>query len=140
MENFIQVRSMRRARDIKEQLIELCKRVEIDFEDESLSVVSDDVFTNVRKTIASGFFYNTAQLQKSGNYKTLKNKHIVHCHPSSCLFDSLPKWVIYFELVLTSKEFMRNLIEIDPKWLVEIAPHYYKASDFEDEKEKKKLK
>ena len=62
------------------------------------------------------------------------------CHPSSCLFENLPMWVIYFELVLTSKEYMRNLIEIDPKWLLEIAPHYYKASDFEDESSKKKLK
>lgn len=132
MENFIQIRSMRRARDIKEQLVDLCKRVEIDYEDESISQVSDDVFTNVRKAIASGFFYNTAKLQKSGNYRTLKNAHTVHCHPSSSMFEALPKWVIYHELVLTTKEFMRNLIEIEPKWLLEIAPHYYKESDIEE--------
>ena len=53
---------MRRARDIKEQLIELCKRVEIDYGEESLSVIDDDVYSNVRKAIASGFFYNTAKL------------------------------------------------------------------------------
>jgi pre-mRNA-splicing factor ATP-dependent RNA helicase DHX16 len=132
---------MRRARDIKEQLVQLCKRVEIDYDDESLSVVSDDAFTNVRKTIASGFFYNTAKLQKSGNYRTLKNAHTVHCHPSSSVFESLPKWVVYFELVLTTKEFMRSIIEIKPEWLLEIAPHYYKKSDLEDETDKKgKLK
>ena len=61
-ENFIQLRSMKRARDIKEQLIELCKRVEIDYSQEDLSVVDDDIYTNVRKAIASGFFYNTARL------------------------------------------------------------------------------
>lgn len=55
-------------------MVELCKRVEIDYEDESLSVVDDDVFTNVRKTFTSGFFYNTAKLsEKSGTYKPLKN-------------------------------------------------------------------
>jgi hypothetical protein len=54
-------------------LIELCKRVEIDYSDEKLSKVEDDVYSNVRKAIAAGFFYNTAKLQKSGNYKTLKN-------------------------------------------------------------------
>ena len=132
------MRALRRARDIKEQLVELCKRVEIDYDNEELSVVSDDLYTNVRKTISSGFFYNTAKLQKSGNYRTLKNAHIVHCHPSSCVFDLAPKWVIYFELVLTSKEFMRNLIEIEPLWLLEIAPHYYKKSDFEEEEKHKK--
>lgn len=67
------MRSMKRARDIKEQLVELCKRVEIDYADEKLSVVDDEVYTNVRKAFASGFFYNTAKLTKSGGYKTLKN-------------------------------------------------------------------
>lgn len=129
MENFVQVRSMRRAQDIKEQLVELCKRVEIDYHDEALSQVSDDVYSNVRKAVTSGFFYNTAKLQKSGNYRTVKNAQTVHCHPSSSLFEKAPQWVVYHELVLTSKEFMRNMIEIEPEWLLEIAPHYYKKSD-----------
>ena len=59
-------------------------------------------------------------------------------HPSSCLFENPPKWIIFHELVLTTKEFMRNLIEIDPKWLIEIAPHYYKISDIEEKEEGKK--
>jgi pre-mRNA-splicing factor ATP-dependent RNA helicase DHX16 len=55
------------------------------------------------------------------------------------MFEALPKWVVYHELVLTSKEYMRNVIEIKPEWLMEIAPHYYRLSDIEEE-EKKKLK
>jgi hypothetical protein len=38
----------------------------------------------------------------------------------------------YHELVFTTKEFMRQIIEIQPQWLVEIAPHYYKAKDIEE--------
>ena len=38
----------------------------------------------------------------------------------------------YHELVFTTKEFMRQVIEIEPKWLVEIAPHYYKPKDIEE--------
>ena len=106
---------MKRARDIKEQLIELCKRVEIDYADETLSVVDDDYYSNVRKAITSGFFYNTAKLQNTGYYKTLKNTHTVHIHPSSSLFQVLPKWCIYHELVFTSKEFMRQIIEVKEK-------------------------
>ena len=101
-ENFLQTRSMKRARDIKEQLIELCKRVEIDYGDESLSLREDETFVNIRKSIWSGFFYNTAKLQKSGAYRTMKNSHTVDIHPSSCLFETLPKWVVYHELVLLS--------------------------------------
>jgi hypothetical protein len=63
----------------------------------------------------------------------------VHVHPNSSLFDLLPKWIIYNELVFTTKEFMRDIIEIKPEWLLEIAPHYYKHSDiFGEEKSTKK--
>jgi len=128
-ENFIQARSMKKARDVKEQLIEMCKRVEIDYADEKLSVVEDDKFSNVRKAITAGCFYNTAKLQKNGSYRTLKNPHTVQIHPSSALFQIKPKWVLYHELVFTSAEFMREVMETDGMWLLEIAPHYYKQSD-----------
>ena len=127
---------MRKARDIKEQLVELCKRVEIDYDNEDISKVDDDLYTNVRKAILSGYFYNTAKIQKSGDYKTLKNAQIIYIHPSSCMFEALPKWIIFHELILTSKEYMRNVIEIDSKWLLEIAPHYYKESDLKDQSKK----
>ena len=98
-ENFLQTRSMKRARDIKEQLIELCKRVEIDYGDESLSIREDDTYINIRKSVWSGYFYNTAKLQRSGAYRTMKNSHTVDIHPSSWLFETLPKWVVYHELI-----------------------------------------
>ena len=49
----------------------------------------------------------------------------------------LPRWVVYHELVLTSKEYMRTVSEIKPAWLVEIAPHYYSKRELADESEKK---
>jgi pre-mRNA-splicing factor ATP-dependent RNA helicase DHX16 len=53
----------------------------------------------------------------------------------------LPRWVVYQELVLTSKEFMRTVSEIKPGWLVEIAPHLYSKTDIlEDSKEQIKGK
>jgi hypothetical protein len=42
------------------------------------------------------------------------------------LFDKNPEWVIYHELVMTSKEYMREVLSIDPKWLLEAAPKYFK--------------
>jgi pre-mRNA-splicing factor ATP-dependent RNA helicase DHX16 len=37
---------------------------------------------------------------------------------------------------------MRDIIEIKPEWLIEIAPHFYKRSDIfdEDKETKKKVK
>lgn len=131
-DNFIQVRSMRRARDVKEQLAKICERVDIDFKDPTLSVYEDDLGTNIRKCFVHGFFYNAAKRNDNGLYRTVKNAHTVKIHPSSFLHKAEPDWVIYFELVLTTQEFMRNNIAIEPTWLTEIAPHYYKQSDIED--------
>lgn len=61
----------------------------------------------------------------------------VMIHPNSALFEELPRWVIYHELVFTSKEFMRQVTEIESKWLLEVAPHYYKAKELEDSSNKK---
>jgi ATP-dependent RNA helicase DHX8/PRP22 len=37
--------------------------------------------------------------------------------------------VVYHELVLTTKEYMREVTTIDPKWMVEFAPKFFKFSD-----------
>ncbi|KAI8051947.1 P-loop containing nucleoside triphosphate hydrolase protein [Syncephalis plumigaleata] len=58
--------------------------------------------------------------RRSGErYKTLKQNQDVYIHPSSALFEVNPKWVIYYELVLTSKEYIRQVMDIKAEWLVE---------------------
>jgi len=130
-ENFIQHRSMKRARDIRDQLEALLERIEIEIVSNPLDTVA------IRKAVTAGYFYHTAKLSKTGNYKTVKHNQTVMIHPNSALFEDLPRWVIYHELVFTTKEFMRNIIEIDNKWLLEVAPHYYKARELEDSNMKK---
>ena len=77
-------------------------------------------------------------MSRSGDaYRTLKTHQSVHVHPSSSLFQDKPRWVLYHELVFTSKEFMRQIIEIEPEWLLEVAPHYYKPTDVTDDSKKK---
>ncbi|CAM9149384.1 unnamed protein product, partial [Choristocarpus tenellus] len=79
-ENYVQVRSLNRARDIREQLEGLCERVEVEISSNPGEI------DNIAKAVTSGFFYHTAKLSKSGEgYKTIKNQHTVFIHPSSCL-------------------------------------------------------
>ena len=126
MENFVQLREMRRARDIREQLLGLMDRVEVE-------MASDPgAHEALKKCFTSGFFYHTARLQPSGAYRTVKHSQTVHVHPGSGLAKAAPRWVVYHELVLTTKEYMRNVLEIQPQWLVEIAPHYYSQKDVDD--------
>uniref|UniRef100_A0A8C6TAP8 RNA helicase n=1 Tax=Neogobius melanostomus TaxID=47308 RepID=A0A8C6TAP8_9GOBI len=129
-ENFIQFRSMRRARDVRDQLEGLMERIEV----EVVSSLEDSV--PIRKAITAGYFYHTARLSKGG-YKTVKHQQTVYVHPNSSLFEEQPRWLIYHELVFTTKEFMRQVIEIDSGWLLEVAPHYYKSKELEDSSSKK---
>lgn len=130
-ENYIQVRSMKRARDIRDQLEGLLERVEIEISSNMNELDS------VRKSIVAGFFPHTAKLQKNGSYRTVKHPQTVHIHPNSGLSQVLPRWVVYHELVLTSKEYMRQVTELKPEWLIELAPHYYQRKDVEDDASKK---
>ena len=139
-ENFIHLKSMKKARNIKEQLVNLCNKVGINIEDENLSINNENTSMNIRKCIASGFFYNSAKLCKDGIYRTLKNSQTVYIHPSSFLFKENPRWVIYHQLIYTSKEYMNYLIEIKPEWLMDVAPHYYKNVDLTDDTKKIKNK
>lgn len=124
-EHFVQLKSMKKAREIREQLVNLLDRVEIE-----LKSVSDS--DSIRKAFVMGFFGNSAQIQQSGeSYRSIKHNQTIYIHPSSVLFGNQPKWVIYFELMLTTKEYMRQVLEIDPSWLLEAAPHYFKSEDVE---------
>lgn len=129
-ENFIQFRSMKRARDVREQLEGLMDRIEV----EVVSSQGDSM--PIRKAVTAGYFYHTARLSKGG-YKTVKHQQTVYVHPNSSLFEEQPRWLIYHELVFTTKEFMRQVIEIDSAWLLEVAPHYYKNKELEDSSSKK---
>lgn len=89
------------------------------------------------QAITSGYFYHTSKLSENGQYRTVKHQQQVMIHPNSALFEEVPRWVIYHELVFTTKEYMRQSIEIDSGWLLEVAPHYYKSKDLEDSRTKK---
>jgi len=136
-ENFVQIRSMKKARDIREQLTGLCERVEI----ESVSSVDID---DIRKAITAGFFFNCASLTRSQDYQTLKHAHTVYIHPSSVLAKDqregvLHSHLVYHELAFTSKEYMRSITPIQPQWLLEVAQHYYDAASIQDLSQKKKV-
>lgn len=126
-ENFLQQRSLTRARDVRDQLAKLCDRVEV-----TLSSAGASNLPPIQKSLAAGFFPNAARLQRGGDsYRTVKNNMTVYLHPSSVLIEARPKWIIFYELVLTSKEFCRSCFPLQPEWLVEVAPHFYKEKDIE---------
>jgi len=121
-DHFIQARSLKRAKEIRSQLINIMDRFKLD-------IISSGKSTKIRKAITSGFFTHAARKDPKEGYKTLVEQQDVFIHPSSSLFQKNPDWVIYHQLVMTSKEYMRDIIKIDPKWLVEFSGNYYKMAD-----------
>ncbi|KAF5487530.1 Pre-mRNA-splicing factor ATP-dependent RNA helicase-like protein cdc28 [Colletotrichum siamense] len=134
-ENFLQQRSLTRARDVRDQLAKLCERVEV-----SPSTCGSSNLTPIKRALTAGFFPNAARLQRSGDsYRTVKKNATVYVHPSSVLMGVDPpiRMLVYFELVQTTKEYMRSCMPIEAKWLAELAPHFYKKGDVEALEEKK---
>ncbi|CDO73426.1 hypothetical protein BN946_scf185013.g60 [Trametes cinnabarina] len=122
-ENFIQARSMRRAQDVRKQLLGIMDRYKHDI----ISAGKD--YNRVRKAICSGYFRNAAKKDPQEGYKTLVEGTPVYIHPSSALFNRNPEWCIYHELILTTREYCHNVTAIEPKWLVEVAPQFFKVAD-----------
>ena len=128
-ESYLQQRSLERARLVVEQLTKLCDRIEV-------SVTSSGANSElILKSFASGFFSHAARLQKDGqSYAPLrKNGLTTYIHPSSCLahVPIRPKWVIYNSVLSSTKDWMSSVFEVNPAWLIEVAPHYHKQENLE---------
>lgn len=129
-ENYVQFKTLSRARDVRDQLAGLCERVEIVPE---ANANSNDI-TPIQKALVAGLFHCSAQLQKSGDsYRTTKSHQTVYIHPSSSLFHSQPpiRTLVYYELVMTSKSYLRQVMEVKSQWLMEAGPHYFNPNDVE---------
>jgi ATP-dependent RNA helicase DHX8/PRP22 len=122
-ENFVQARSLRRAMDIRKQIMQLMDRYKLDV------LTCGKNYNKIRKAIVSGFFVHAAKKDPQEGYKTLVEGTPVYIHPSSALFQKNPDYVIYHELVQTTKEYMREVTAIEPKWLAEFAPKFFQLSD-----------
>ena len=126
-DNFLNPRALKRAKDIRNQILCL-------LQNEKLPIMScNGNYDRVRRSIVAGFFRNIAKREnQNGFYKTLVDDHIVYIHPSSSLFNKRPSFVLYNELIMTTREYMRQVIVIDKKWLVEVAPSFYCVGDYRE--------
>jgi len=121
-EHFVNLRAIKTVQRIQNQLREMFTRMNLKLS----SCAGSKDFTPVRKALALGMFMNSAERQRDGSYTTISSKESVHIHPSSSLFRSQPSCVIYNESVQTSKRYIRNVCIVDPLWLIDACPEYFK--------------
>lgn len=100
--------------------------------------------TEVLKTLCAGFFQNVAKLghgasgQGNSEYITLLTGIKVSIHPSSALYKQQSEYVLYGSLMLTSKQYMLVVSQIQSDWLLEAAPNVYQSVEIEDTKKRQR--
>ncbi|XP_066143410.1 ATP-dependent RNA helicase DHX33 [Euwallacea fornicatus] len=122
-EHFINLRNINYIREVVKQLQEICKKCDI-----RISTSGSDL-DRLRKCLLAGLFMNVAELRKDQQYSyvTLDKRQVTQIHPQSVVHGQLPHYVIFTEVVQTTKCYLRDLTTVDGEWLKEIAPDYFKS-------------
>lgn len=86
----------------------------------------------VLKCFICGFYRNVAMLNLgTRTYRTFGHSNLeeVLIHPSSALHQQSPPppTLLFAELVITSKYYMRDVSAIDPLWLAQALPNVYRS-------------
>ncbi|KAF9762973.1 putative pre-mRNA-splicing factor ATP-dependent RNA helicase mog-4 [Nosema granulosis] len=130
--NFLSVRNMWQAKKIRDQLRkQFCDKKSSNRE-------------NVLLAFCAGFYQNTAKLT-DGIYKTLFNLTDCFVHYTSCLYKKYAKFILYFSITKTRREYLRYCNEITTDMLCSVLNRpiqstKYPKKKFIPGKYKKKLK
>ncbi|KAF8213824.1 P-loop containing nucleoside triphosphate hydrolase protein [Mycena galopus ATCC 62051] len=94
-------------------------------------------FDVLRKAICAGYFHQAARAKGIGEFVNIRSGLPTHLHPTSALYGlgsdlaspDTPTYVIYHELILTSKEYMTQVTSIDAYWLAELGSVFYSVKE-----------
>eukprot|EP00823_Brevimastigomonas_motovehiculus_P006334 TRINITY_DN5223_c0_g1_i1.p1 TRINITY_DN5223_c0_g1~~TRINITY_DN5223_c0_g1_i1.p1 ORF type:complete len:765 (-),score=184.00 TRINITY_DN5223_c0_g1_i1:110-2404(-) len=124
-EHFIHAKAMRKVREIRAQLLDIMKTLKMPV---TSCGQDDDV---VRKAICSAYFHQAARMKGLTEYVNLRTGMPCHLHPTSALYalGNTPDYIVYHELVMTSKEYMRYVTAVDARWLAELGPMFFSLKE-----------
>jgi pre-mRNA-splicing factor ATP-dependent RNA helicase DHX38/PRP16 len=125
MRHFLHPKLLRKAREVRVQLEDILKFQKMD----SISAGTD--FDIIRKAICAGYFHQAARVKGIGEFVNIRSGLPTHLHPTSALsgLGYTPSYVIYHELILTSKEYMTQVSAVDPYWLAELGSVFYSVRE-----------
>ncbi|CAE6358865.1 unnamed protein product [Rhizoctonia solani] len=125
MKHFLHPKLLRKAREVRQQLEDIMKMQKM----EIISAGTD--FDLVRKAICSGYFHQAARVKGIGEFVNIRSGLPTHLHPTSALYGLgyTPSYVIYHELIMTSKEYMTQVTAVDAYWLAELGSVFYSVKE-----------
>uniref|UniRef100_A0A674DH22 DEAH-box helicase 32 (putative) n=1 Tax=Salmo trutta TaxID=8032 RepID=A0A674DH22_SALTR len=119
-------RALQTADAIRSELTDILKRIELPISETSFGTKTNTL--NIKRALLAGFFMQIARdVDGSGNYFMLTNRHMAQVHPASSYGAKahqlgLPEWVLFHEYSLSENNCIRIVSEISPA--VQTAPQY----------------
>ena len=136
-DNFIKFRALRTAKQIREQLLQDAKKIKPTLSNEIVQKLTTQDKMLVLKALASGLFMNAGRRCGNDNmYRSLslkdQNVMLFHLHPTCALKDQTQnaEYVVYHELVSSSKIYMRHVSPISFEFLQSLRKSYVYVSPF----------
>ncbi|CDZ97652.1 pre-mrna splicing factor [Phaffia rhodozyma] len=125
MKHFLHPKLLRKAREVRTQLEDILKTQKLDIK----SVGTD--WDIVRKCITAGYFHQAARVKGIGEYMNCRTAVSCVLHPTSALYGLgfMPDYVVYHELVMTSKQYMMCVTSVDPYWLAELGSVFFSVRE-----------
>lgn len=118
-DNFLSARALRKASDVYEQLLGHLQALGMPIKS------CGEETTPLRRALTAGLFPHAAKRQVDGGYKVIATGQSVAIHPSSVLCGKKAECVVFNELVRTTRQYARDAVVIDARWLPELAPSYF---------------
>ncbi|KAK9276177.1 hypothetical protein L1049_005708 [Liquidambar formosana] len=125
----LQVRGMKFVKDVRKQLCQIMQKIakgSLDVRATERWKESRHEYMKLRKALCIGYANQLAERMIHHNgYRTLGFKpQLVQVHPSSVLRTDeegmLPNYVVYHELIATSRPFMRYVCAVEMPWVLPI--------------------
>jgi pre-mRNA-splicing factor ATP-dependent RNA helicase DHX38/PRP16 len=124
-DHFVHQKSLKKVREVRGQLEEILQQQKIT----PTSCGTDwDV---IRKAICAGYFHNAGKLRGIGEYVNLRTRIPAQLHPTSALYGLgyTPDYVVYHEVMYTTKEYMNTVTAVEPYWLAELGPMFFSVKE-----------
>ncbi|KAL3368638.1 hypothetical protein AABB24_009465 [Solanum stoloniferum] len=138
-ENNLQVRGMVFVRDVRKQLSQIMQKItkgSLDVQTSNRRRGGQQEYKSLRKALCIGYANQLAErMIRHNGYRPLGFKsELVQVHPSSVLKSDedgmLPNYVVYHELIVTSRPFMRNVCAVEMRWVAPILAKLDKLNVF----------
>uniref|UniRef100_A0AAQ5XQY0 RNA helicase n=1 Tax=Amphiprion ocellaris TaxID=80972 RepID=A0AAQ5XQY0_AMPOC len=132
-ENWIHWRALKSAFSVETQLREILLRLQ-QVQDFPVETFDGNRSELLRRCLCTGYFTNVARRSVGKVFCTMDGHgSMVHIHPSSSLFDQEAElnWVIFHDVLVTSRVYIRTVCPIRYEWVKDLLPKLHEVDVYE---------